>query len=92
VAAATLAAAADAARWLGRAVATASAIARAGAVYDCLSVAGCYTPQQIRVAYGIQPLLDRGIDGRGQTVVLLEFTPLPLFPARIRHPRGPGTV
>ena len=31
---------------------------------------------QLRVAYGIQPLLDRGITGRGQTVVLLEF-PLP---------------
>ena len=30
---------------------------------------------QLRVAYGIQPLLDRGITGRGQTVVLLEFPP-----------------
>jgi subtilase family serine protease len=26
------------------------------------------------VAYGIQPLLDDGIDGRGQTVVLVEYT------------------
>jgi subtilase family serine protease len=25
------------------------------------------------VAYGIQPLLDRGIDGRGETVVIMEF-------------------
>lgn len=41
---------------------------------DCLtSQPPCYTPQQLRVAYGIQPLLDRGITGRGQTVVLLEF-------------------
>jgi subtilase family serine protease len=32
-------------------------------------------PRQLRVAYGIQPLLDRGITGRGQTVVLLEFPP-----------------
>jgi len=32
----------------------------------------CYAPDQVRVAYGIKPLLDRGIDGRGQTVVLLE--------------------
>ena len=35
----------------------------------------CYTPQQLRVAYGIQPLLDRGITGRGQTIVLPEFPP-----------------
>jgi subtilase family serine protease len=37
----------------------------------------CYTPQQLRVAYGIQPLLDRGIDGRGQTVVIMEFANMP---------------
>lgn len=43
---------------------------------DCLtSRPRCYTPQQLRVAYGIQPLLDRGITGRGQTIVLLEFPP-----------------
>jgi subtilase family serine protease len=36
----------------------------------CDSLATCYSPAQIRVAYGIQPLTDRGIDGRGQTVVL----------------------
>src|SRR5580658_4850591 len=29
-------------------------------------------PEAFRTAYGIQPLLDRGIDGRGETVVLLE--------------------
>ncbi len=50
----------------------------AGAVADCLP-AHCYAPRQFRVAYGIQPLLDRGIDGRGQTVVLLEFAPQPLL-------------
>jgi hypothetical protein len=42
------------------------------AVRNCLKVLACYAPQQFRVAYGIQPLLDRGIDGRGETVVLLE--------------------
>jgi subtilase family serine protease len=43
---------------------------------DCLtSQPPCYTPMQLRVAYAIQPLLDRGITGRGQTVVLLEFPP-----------------
>jgi subtilase family serine protease len=44
---------------------------------DCLTLATspCYTPMQLRVAYGIQPLLDRGITGRGETVVLPEFPP-----------------
>lgn len=32
----------------------------------------CYTPKQLRVAYGAQPLVEKGIDGRGQVVVLLE--------------------
>jgi subtilase family serine protease len=32
----------------------------------------CYPPRQFRVAYGIQPLADRGITGRGVTVVLPE--------------------
>jgi subtilase family serine protease len=42
-----------------------------------LTAAACYTPQQIRVAYGLQPLLDRGTDGRGETVVLAEFAQQP---------------
>jgi subtilase family serine protease len=43
---------------------------------DCLaSRPPCYGPRQLRVAYGIQPLLHRGITGRGQTVVLPEFPP-----------------
>jgi subtilase family serine protease len=37
---------------------------------DCDSVTTCYTPGQFRVAYGIQPLTSRGIDGRGETVVI----------------------
>ena len=50
--------------------ATASALS---AAYDCvLPPAACYTPSQFRVAYGIQPLLDSGIDGRGETVTDLE--------------------
>jgi subtilase family serine protease len=32
----------------------------------------CYTPQQIRQAYGVQPLLDAGITGKGQTIALIE--------------------
>jgi subtilase family serine protease len=34
----------------------------------------CYTPHQYRVAYGIQPLLDQGIDGRGETVTVVAPT------------------
>lgn len=44
-----------------------------GSTADCNSVTTCYTPQQIQVAYGITPLLDRGINGRGETVVLPEL-------------------
>ena len=32
----------------------------------------CYGVPQFRRAYGIQPLLEHGVDGRGRTVVLLE--------------------
>jgi subtilase family serine protease len=56
----------------------ARAAAPAGtAAADCLTRAACYAPRQFRVAYGIAPLLDDGIDGRGQTVVLLEFAAAP---------------
>jgi subtilase family serine protease len=46
-------------------------------VSDCLTPAHptCYAPRQFRVAYGIQPLLDHGINGRGQTIVLPEIAP-----------------
>jgi subtilase family serine protease len=44
-----------------------------GGTADCDSVTTCYTPQQLQVAYGIKPLLDHGINGRGQTVVLPEL-------------------
>jgi subtilase family serine protease len=43
------------------------------AATDCLAAQpACYTPRQFLVAYGIEPLLDRGIDGRGVTVALPE--------------------
>jgi subtilase family serine protease len=47
---------------------------------DCLTASRCYAPHQFRVAYGIQSLLDAGVDGSGQTVVLVEYaaaTPAP---------------
>jgi subtilase family serine protease len=66
---------------LGPATVTPSATAsvtapavRPGFAVDCLKPpASCYAPGQFRVAYGIQPLLDHGIDGRGQTVVVPEL-------------------
>jgi subtilase family serine protease len=51
---------------------TATASSPGAATADCLGSLPCYTPGQFRVAYGIQPLLDRGIDGRGVTVALPE--------------------
>ncbi len=39
----------------------------------CGAGQACYTPQQLQVAYDVKPLLDRGIDGRGETVVLPEL-------------------
>ncbi len=43
-----------------------------GGTADCAPRTTCYTPRQFEVAYGSQPLLQRGIDGRGQTVVMPE--------------------
>jgi subtilase family serine protease len=45
---------------------------------DCLRPpATCYAPDQFRVAYGIQPLIDHGVDGRGETVVVPEVATTP---------------
>lgn len=53
--------------------ASASSKPRISATADCDSLTTCYTPYQIDVAYSIEPLLKRGIDGRGETVVLPEL-------------------
>jgi subtilase family serine protease len=47
--------------------------AKAGPTDQCDPGTTCYTPAQLQVAYGIKPLLDRGTDGRGETVVLPEL-------------------
>jgi subtilase family serine protease len=69
-------AAAGTAATAGDASTVAASTVAAGETADCLTPpeppATCYTPQVFRTAYGIQPLLDRGIDGRGVTVVLPE--------------------
>lgn len=46
-------------------------------VGNCLPTSLCYAPRQFRIAYGIQPLLDHGMNGSGQAVVLLEFAAKP---------------
>jgi subtilase family serine protease len=53
--------------------------AQSAADSSCLlpPASSCYAPHQFRVAYGIQPLLDSGIDGRGETVTVLAPPPLP---------------
>jgi subtilase family serine protease len=54
---------------------------------DCNSLTTCYTPQQLQVAYGIKPLLDRGINGRGETVVLPELAESRLNPRLVTDMR-----
>ena len=43
--------------------------------------AACYGPAQIRAAYGIQPVLDRGITGKGRTIVLIDAFSSPTLQA-----------
>jgi subtilase family serine protease len=52
----------------------------AGGAADCVAAATCYSPQQLETAYGVKPLLQRGIDDRGETVVLPELTETPSDP------------
>jgi subtilase family serine protease len=48
-----------------------------GLTVDCLVRAPrCYAPLPFRVAYGVEPLVARGLDGRGQTVVLIDTSSL----------------
>jgi subtilase family serine protease len=74
-AAAVLVAASGCSTGTGSTAPSATASPSGAVLADCLARSRCYAPRQFRVAYGIQPLLDRGITGRGQTVVLLEFPP-----------------
>jgi subtilase family serine protease len=60
--------------------AAASAAANAGRTDHCGPGTTCYTPAQLQVAYGVKPLLERGIDGRGETVVLPELAETQLDP------------
>ena len=66
-----------------RGTATAAGTAApAGVVSDCLlPPVSCYAPALFRVEYGIQPLLDMGIDGRGETVTVVAVAPPPGAPS-----------
>jgi subtilase family serine protease len=52
--------------------ASTTGITPAGVDSGCLAVpVSCYPPRLFQVAYGITPLLDEGIDGRGETVTVV---------------------
>jgi subtilase family serine protease len=76
----TLAAACSSNVSTSQARSTGTVAGSAGPTADCGSAATCYTPQQLEVAYGVKPLLRRGIDGRGETVVLPELAETQLDP------------
>jgi subtilase family serine protease len=67
----------------GTATPSSSASPPSRSTADCESVATCYTPQQLETAYGVKPLLQRGIDGRGETVVLPELAETHLDPPQV---------
>jgi subtilase family serine protease len=80
--------ASDAGRTAGATARTSpAAIPSGGSTADCDTVTTCYTPRQLQVAYGIKPLLDRGIDGRGETVVLPELAESRLNPPLVTDMR-----
>jgi subtilase family serine protease len=80
--------ASDASPTAGATAASSSTAGSAGpSTADCDSVTTCYTPQQLQVAYGIRPLLDRGINGRGETVVLPELAESRLNPPLVTDMR-----
>lgn len=43
----------------------------------------CYGPPQIRAAYDVQPLLDRGITGAGRTIVIVDAFQDPMLQSDI---------
>jgi subtilase family serine protease len=73
------AASSRATRTAARTRATSVAFHAGPADEGCESLATCYTPRQLQTAYEVRPLLERGIDGRGETVVLPELAE-PQFP------------
>jgi subtilase family serine protease len=62
---------------------------RQEAAAGCLLQRTCYRPGQFAVAYGFQSLLGKGIDGRGQTVLLLEKAVSPVKPGAAKPAGAP---
>jgi subtilase family serine protease len=54
---------------------------------DCLAIIGvpCYSPQQIRTAYGLNTLIYSGWAGFGQTIVLIESYGSPTLKADLKQ-------
>ena len=52
----------------------------------CIASTGapCYSPQQLRNAYGLTPLLDSGYNGAGQTIVIIESFGSPTVEADLK--------
>jgi subtilase family serine protease len=55
---------------IGQPLATANGTVAFGC--QTTSPPGCYGPDQIRQAYGIQPLLDHHVNGAGRTIVIID--------------------
>ncbi len=45
----------------------------------------CYGPDQVRAAYGIQPVIDRGITGKGRTIVIIDGYQSPTIVGDLAH-------
>jgi subtilase family serine protease len=45
----------------------------------------CYQPAQMKAAYNLQPLFDRGIDGRGRTIVIVDPFGSPTIKQDLEH-------
>jgi subtilase family serine protease len=58
----------------------------------CVLQQTCYPPGQFQVAYGFRSLLGQGIDGQGQTVLLLEKAESPLRPGAARPAGWPAVT
>jgi subtilase family serine protease len=54
---------------------------------DCLAVLGvpCYGPEDIRKAYGLDPLIKAGFTGAGETIVLIESYGSPTIKADLQQ-------
>jgi subtilase family serine protease len=47
--------------------------------------APCYSPQEIRNAYGVNQLLQRGYDGKGETIVIVDSFGSPTIASDLAH-------